>query len=433
MTLLSPVWSRSFILVAVIFGGLSFFAHPGLTEGKRTRLEVRALVSELFIHEALAGRSTLEEYRAECALPDNEISCESALTRPAIPLVRRLSEIQQKALLPPDAVERRWLAVLGCAGFDLGPESEHVPLGDTNKSNLPGWLVQRCQSMSTGLSGHATSSDLHNQRMDTWRLFQPWAFFFMVLSIMSILGLASWFAHKRILQEQEGFEERARVIQPVDALGYVGLWVLFRLVWGGLFPLFQLDSALSIVLMDYLPHVIFGFFLVHHACSRLELPVGALGIRVPTGSKAWAKMFGVSLLVFMMALPLVFFCHLVSNLIWDPMDAMAPFVLRLYEDQQLFEFALVSVLAAPVFEEFLFRGFLFSSLRGRYKARTAIFVQGAAFALLHFNPVAFLPLLALGVLLGKLRESTTSIVPCITVHALWNGSVSLVTYFQLGA
>src|SRR5260370_9324105 len=57
---------------------------------------------------------------------------------------------------------------------------------------------------------------------------------------------------------------------------------------------------------------------------------------------------------------------------------------------------MLSVLAAPVFEEFIFRGLLFQGLRRSTGPILAVFGSAALFALVH-PPIAVIPVFGLGI------------------------------------
>jgi len=89
--------------------------------------------------------------------------------------------------------------------------------------------------------------------------------------------------------------------------------------------------------------------------------------------------------------------------------------------------AAVLGIGAPLSEELLFRGLLYSSLRTRWSAVPSILVTAVLFAYLHepyrifTDPRAFpLPILYLGIVLGLARERTSSVVPGMVMHALNN-------------
>lgn len=77
---------------------------------------------------------------------------------------------------------------------------------------------------------------------------------------------------------------------------------------------------------------------------------------------------------------------------------------------------------APLAEEFLFRGYIFGSLRSN-GFWTAAILTGLMFGLVHVlgSPIAFiLPLAALGAGLCFIREKTGSLYPCMALHCVNN-------------
>ena len=94
-------------------------------------------------------------------------------------------------------------------------------------------------------------------------------------------------------------------------------------------------------------------------------------------------------------------------------------------------FALGAV-AAPVVEEFLFRGLLYPLLRRRMKAVMAVAASAFLFAFLHFYPTLIPALLTMGVVLALLTERYDSILPSIVVHALNNGVALIGLYAAIG-
>ena len=79
------------------------------------------------------------------------------------------------------------------------------------------------------------------------------------------------------------------------------------------------------------------------------------------------------------------------------------------------------VLAAPLGEELFFRGFALPALRRGWGVLAAILVSGALFSFLHMDPVGFLGLMEIGVMLAALRWWTGSIWPAVIGHAVNNG------------
>ncbi len=82
-------------------------------------------------------------------------------------------------------------------------------------------------------------------------------------------------------------------------------------------------------------------------------------------------------------------------------------------------------IAAPLFEETFFRGFVFAGLASRLSTPQAIVASAGLFALAHWSAVEFLPLAALGIILATVYHYTRSLLPSIMIHALWNGGTFL--------
>jgi uncharacterized protein len=84
--------------------------------------------------------------------------------------------------------------------------------------------------------------------------------------------------------------------------------------------------------------------------------------------------------------------------------------------------ALICVLA-PIGEEFLFRGYIFTALRNWRGPWTAAVITGLLFGLVHVGSAPLLdlvPLAALGFGLCLLYRRTGSLYPCIALHSLNN-------------
>ncbi len=78
------------------------------------------------------------------------------------------------------------------------------------------------------------------------------------------------------------------------------------------------------------------------------------------------------------------------------------------------------VVAAPITEEILFRGFLFSALRDQFGARRAIVLSAAVFSLIHGSLIATIPLFLLGLLLAWAFHRTRTLAAPIAIHMTHN-------------
>ena len=78
------------------------------------------------------------------------------------------------------------------------------------------------------------------------------------------------------------------------------------------------------------------------------------------------------------------------------------------------------VLFAPVFEEILFRGYVYQVLRERIGPLAAMMLSGLFFGLVHLDPNHLIPLTALGASLAFMYERSGTLMVPIAIHALWN-------------
>ncbi len=86
-------------------------------------------------------------------------------------------------------------------------------------------------------------------------------------------------------------------------------------------------------------------------------------------------------------------------------------------------FAVMTCVLAPLAEEFFFRGFMFRVLHERSNAVIAVLVTGIAFGLVHLPSgdwIGTIVLSLFGMALCVLFILTSSLVPCIMLHAFHN-------------
>jgi membrane protease YdiL (CAAX protease family) len=87
-------------------------------------------------------------------------------------------------------------------------------------------------------------------------------------------------------------------------------------------------------------------------------------------------------------------------------------------------FLLVGVVA-PIAEEILFRGVVFSGLRDSWGEGWAIVVSSALFGVMHLQPLVMIPTAILGLLLAKVFSMTRSLWASIALHSAYNTTIML--------
>ena len=83
-------------------------------------------------------------------------------------------------------------------------------------------------------------------------------------------------------------------------------------------------------------------------------------------------------------------------------------------------YAVAAMVAAPLGEELVFRGFLFQGLRQQYGWNRAALFSSAVFAGMHLQLVALIPTFLLGYALAWVYNKSNSIWPGIILHFLVN-------------
>ncbi len=96
-------------------------------------------------------------------------------------------------------------------------------------------------------------------------------------------------------------------------------------------------------------------------------------------------------------------------------------ILELLSDHSLASI-LMLVVAAPIFEELLFRGIILDGLLKHYSPHKAIIWSAVMFGIVHLNPWQFLAALALGLFMGWIYYRTGSLLATMFIHFVANGT-----------
>lgn len=138
---------------------------------------------------------------------------------------------------------------------------------------------------------------------------------------------------------------------------------------------------------------------------------------------------------YLVAIPSVFFVSILNQQLWQGRGGSNPLLLLALESQDKFAliiFFITASIAAPIFEEIMFRGFLLPSLTRYLPVWSSIVISGVIFAVAHLSLAETIPLATLGIILGIVYTRSRSLLASITVHSLWN-SGTLFSLFLLGS
>lgn len=98
---------------------------------------------------------------------------------------------------------------------------------------------------------------------------------------------------------------------------------------------------------------------------------------------------------------------------------------QLYEYMAAF---LALVVLAPVFEELIFRGYLFGNLRRRHKFWTATIITSLVFGFVHLQFNVAVDVFVMSLMACYLRERLDSVWPAIFLHAFKNGVAYVIIF-----
>lgn len=138
---------------------------------------------------------------------------------------------------------------------------------------------------------------------------------------------------------------------------------------------------------------------------------------------------------YLVALPLMILISLVNQQIWQGEGGSNPLLQIVLEERDpiaLGIFLFTAAIAAPLFEEVLFRGFLLPSLTRYMSVSWAILLSSLIFAVAHLSLSEVLPLAVLGIILGVTYTRSRNLLSSILLHSLWN-SVTMIGLFILGS
>jgi len=138
---------------------------------------------------------------------------------------------------------------------------------------------------------------------------------------------------------------------------------------------------------------------------------------------------------YLVAIPLVLLVSLINQQIWQGQGGSNPLLFLALQSQDkvaLAVFFATASIAAPIFEEIMFRGFLLPSLTRYISVSGAIVISGFIFAIAHLSLSEVLPLATLGIILGFVYTRSRNLLAPMLLHCLWN-SGTLLSLFVLGS
>ena len=175
---------------------------------------------------------------------------------------------------------------------------------------------------------------------------------------------------------------------------------IILLILGSVFALNTADLSLRgksiYILFNYLTLAVGGISVLYFSIKSF-LPLDKNWFRFQWLSKWFIWGIGG----YLVALPLVVVISLINQQIWGGQGGSNPLLFLALETQDWFAvaiFFLTASIAAPLYEEIMFRGFLLPSLTRYVPVWGAILISSLIFAIAHQNLSEILPLLVLGII-----------------------------------
>lgn len=167
---------------------------------------------------------------------------------------------------------------------------------------------------------------------------------------------------------------------------------------------------------------------------RLRVPnlLESIGLRAPSGSVGRALVAG----------PMAGLAAAVGGvaylIVLNRVDFFRPFLdeqreaMKNLKEGSVGWFAILAVAAAPLFEEYLFRGLVFRGMRRTMKPLAAVLASAAIFAVVH-PPMSFVPVFGLGVAAAIAFERSGLLLAPILAHFFYNGAMVLLSLIETPA
>lgn len=190
------------------------------------------------------------------------------------------------------------------------------------------------------------------------------------------------------------------------------------------------EGQAAFILLNYVLLTV-GSLGVLYWSIKPYLPLGGAWFRFNWGDRWW--LWGIG--GYFAALPLVIAISVINQKIWQGQGGSNPILPIALEERNnlaIIIFFVTATIAAPIFEEILFRGFLLSSLTRYFPTWGAIALSSLIFAIAHLSLSEVLPLTVLGMVLGFVYARSQNLLASMLLHGLWN-SGTLLSLVILGA
>lgn len=227
-------------------------------------------------------------------------------------------------------------------------------------------------------------------------------------------------------------------IRPIDVVLFICLALTFAYGVTGLLAQAHVYLSGEELATDSLSFLIVSGFGLQLGCVAA---LGGIHIISPTENSNKPESFWQAVKIGLIGFIAAYLLIIPTMMIWKIVLEALNFEYKVQLPVQLVQnggtniemalMALLVVVAAPVVEELVYRGFLFRYLNNRVPPGSAIAITAILFAAIHQNLYSFVPLTILGAALCIVYRLSGNIVSSITMHACFNLlNLILMVYFS---
>ncbi len=254
------------------------------------------------------------------------------------------------------------------------------------------------------------------------------ATFSIALAIFSVVALANQLAGKKDFAPDSAPEKGVPTwfYNPLDLLGLGFIFLLFSgLIIGSLRTAEKVEKVMGAP--ELIGSIILQFTLAAIATSFVIFrvrPAEWLGLKW----ERWPQVFWIapaavfSMWILLGGLSAGGYMQWIESLGVDSMQDSVKLLQETKDPVVLALMAFVAVIAAPVCEEIVFRGYVYPAAKKFVGPWIAGVCSALVFSAAHGSLVALLPIFILGALLAFIYEKTGSIWSTIAVHLCFNGA-----------
>ncbi|MFH1529570.1 MAG: type II CAAX endopeptidase family protein [Pseudomonadota bacterium] len=449
---------RTNLIVALVFGLVSAFLvsfeGTSMSEATLADLYLRTAQAEARLH---AAANALLGDDASGALPDPFQDAELLMTGIQGVTEETRSELLFGMAVAAAAADQPKTARIIESRAGAGPEallplrfawSEDRPAPATlealeaalDAAALTPWTRDRLRARWMERRGDEADAKalLASQQSADLTWIHELAGVFLGLLFLGLVGLALLILNKRLIHrwsEAPPDYLHARFgATPWETLALFLFWFIASQAGGGALA-WSFQGSLSqgaLILGAYLFSAVLGLAMIYtfgiRGFSRIGLSApGTTGLRHLLGMVSLrgrdlhlrAMLWGLA--GFAAALPVVWGLSILSLVLvgGDTHPAIPVFI----GSESLLDRGMLLVticLLAPLFEEFLFRGFLWNRFHKMLGVYSATALSALVFAAVHLSVGSFLPLMGLGVILALVSRHAGSLWASVFTHTLWN-------------